>query len=60
MDSLKIPELYVGGFKYYVVEDGGLGQALTAKNKDRTRFLLGELSQEFLSYLENYEIANKK
>jgi hypothetical protein len=60
MDTLKIPELYVGGFKYYVVEDEGLGQALTAKNKDRTRFLLGELAQEFLSYLENYEIANKK
>lgn len=55
MDSLKIPEVYVGGFKYYVVEDGDLAQALTAKNKDRTHFLLGELAQEFLIYIEDYE-----
>lgn len=55
MGSLKIPEVYVGGFKYYVVEDGDLAQALTAKNKDRTHFLLGELAQEFLIYIEDYE-----
>ena len=55
MESLKIPEIYVGGFKYYVVEDEGLAQALTAKNKDRTRFLLGELAQEFLTYTEENE-----
>ena len=55
MESLKIPEQYIGGFKYYVVEDEGLAQALTAKNKDRTRFLLGELAQDFLTYIEENE-----
>lgn len=60
IETLKIPEIYVSGFKYYVVEDEGLAQALNEKNKDRTRFLLGELTQEFLNYLKDYETVDQK
>ena len=55
INSLKIPKEYVNGFKFYVVEDINLAEALTSKNKVRATFILGELSQEFLTYLNSYE-----
>ena len=51
--TFKIPTEYVKGFKFYVVEDVDLAQAIQAKNKSRVTFLLGELAQDFLNYLEN-------
>jgi hypothetical protein len=55
INSLRIPKEYVNGFKFYVVEDINLAEALTSKNKVRATFILGELSQEFLTYLNSYE-----
>ncbi len=52
-DTFKIPKEYVDGFKFYVVEDIDLAQAIQAKNKTRVTFLLGELAQDFLNYLDN-------
>jgi len=51
--TFKIPNEYVDGFKFYVVEDIDLAQAIQAKNKSRVTFLLGELAQDFLNYLNN-------
>lgn len=52
-NTFKIPTEYVKGFKFYVVEDIDLAQAIQAKNKSRVTFLLGELAQDFLNYLNN-------
>jgi hypothetical protein len=52
-DTFKIPSEYVKGFKFYVVEDADLAQAIQAKNKSRVTFLLGELTQDFLNYLND-------
>lgn len=52
-DTFKIPKEYVDGFKFYVVEDIDLAQAIQAKNKSRVTFLLGELAQDFLNFLNN-------
>ncbi len=54
-DTFKIPTEYVEGFKFYVVEDIDLAQAIQAKNKTRVTFLLGELAQDFLNFLNNEE-----
>ena len=52
-DTLKIPELYVDGFKYYVVEDADLATALNQKNKTRATFLLGKLAADFNEFLKD-------
>jgi hypothetical protein len=57
--DLQIPEGFVKGFKYYVVEDETLQKALDAKNRERTRFELGRLAQDFLSYYEQNPISEK-
>lgn len=57
--DLQIPEGFVKGFKYYVVEDETLQKALDAKNRERTRFELGRLAQDFLSYYEQTPISEK-
>lgn len=54
-DTFKIPKEYVEGFKFYVVEDIDLAQAIQAKNKTRVTFLLGEIAQEFLNFLYHEE-----
>ena len=53
INTFKIPAEYVKGFKFYVVEDIDLAQAIQAKNKSRVTFLLGELAQDFLNYLND-------
>ena len=50
--SLLIPEEYVDGFKYYVVEDVSLSNAMKAKNKTQATFLLHQLAVEFLTLKE--------
>ncbi|WP_291119433.1 hypothetical protein [Flavobacterium sp. UBA6135] len=52
-NTLKIPELYVDGFKYYVVEDADLATALNQKNKTRATFLLGKLAADFNEFLKD-------
>jgi hypothetical protein len=38
-----------------VVEDIELAQAIQTKNKSRVAFLLGELAQDFITYLNEHE-----
>jgi hypothetical protein len=57
--DLKIPQEFVKGFKFYVVEDETLQAALDKKNKERTKFELGRLAQDFLSYYEQYNTTDK-
>lgn len=53
MESLKIPELYVEGFKYYVVEDQELATALNQKNKTKATFVLSKLAADFNEFLKD-------
>ena len=46
--TLYIPEEYVDGFIYYVVEDAPFSNAMRDKNKTRATFLLHQLAVEFL------------
>jgi CarboxypepD_reg-like domain len=44
---LKIPKDYVEGFKYYIVEDDGLRDALNRKNKTMAKFLMTGLATDY-------------
>lgn len=50
--TLNIPEEYVDGFIYYVVEDVPFSNAMKAKNKTRATFLLHQLAVDFLNLKE--------
>jgi len=52
INKLKIPEIYVSGFKYYAVEDPKLSQAINADNADRIFIALSDLSIDFLRFLK--------
>ncbi len=49
--KLKIPEEYVKGFWYYVVEDTTFATALNAKNKTMAAFKLAELATKYIDLL---------
>ena len=53
MESLKISELYLEGFKYYVVEDQDLAKALNQKNKTKATFVLSKLAADFNEFLKD-------
>lgn len=53
LETLKIPEIYIEGFKYYCVEEGLLINSLLTKNKEQTSFILTKLALEFNEYLKN-------
>lgn len=44
IETLKIPENFVKGFQYYIVEDAKFAEALKAKNKTMATFLMNELA----------------
>lgn len=46
--TLQIPEEKLEGFLYYVVEDAEFKKALNSKNKTMTKFLLVDLSKNYL------------
>ena len=46
--TLKIPEDKLEGFLYYIVEDAEFKKALKVKNKTMTKFLLVDLSKNYL------------
>lgn len=46
--TLKIPEDKLEGFLYYIVEDADFKKALASKNKTMTKFLLVDLSKNYL------------
>ena len=50
--SLLIPEEYVDGFKYFVVEDVPFSNAMKAKNKTQATFLLHQLAVDYLTLKE--------
>jgi len=50
--TLKIPEDYVDGFDYYIINDADFVRALKAKNKTLTKFLALGLARNYLRDLE--------
>lgn len=56
INTLKIPEIYAEGFRYYAVEDEVIAKALKTKNKEQIRFILGETAQSFLTYLKEHKV----
>lgn len=50
---LAIPGEYVGGFKYYAIENEALVLVLNEKNKLKASFLLGEIAQEYLILIKD-------
>jgi hypothetical protein len=50
--SLLIPEEYVDGFKYYIVDDVPFSNAMKAKNKTQATFLLHQLAVDYLTLKE--------
>ncbi|NNT71888.1 hypothetical protein HKT18_06640 [Flavobacterium sp. IMCC34852] len=50
--KLKIPEEYVKGFWYYVVEDSGFVNAMNLKNKTMATFVLAELAIKYADLLK--------
>jgi hypothetical protein len=48
INVLGIPEIYINGFLFYVVEDYNLAEAVKLKNKTKIEFILLELSKEYL------------
>lgn len=50
--KLKIPEEYVKGFWYYVVEDSRFVNAMNVKNKTMATFVLAELATKYVDLLK--------
>lgn len=46
--NLKIPEEYVKGFQYYILENTSFVRVLNAKNKSMATFLMGELAVKYI------------
>ncbi len=53
IEKLKIPQEYVKGFQYYAVESAELQNALKAKNKTLAKFIMINLSKEYLQTLQS-------
>lgn len=53
VEKLKIPQEYVKGFQYYAVENVDLQNALKAKNKTLAKFLMINLSKEYLQTIQS-------
>ena len=47
IENLQIPELYVRGFLYYIIEDEKFLTLLKSKNKPMTIFFMGELAVKY-------------
>ncbi len=47
VENLQIPELYVRGFLYYIIEDEKFLNLLKSKNKPMTIFFMGELAVKY-------------
>lgn len=52
-ETLKIPELYIEGFKYYIVEETEVVSPLLTNNKEQTSFILTKLAIEFNEFLKD-------
>jgi CarboxypepD_reg-like domain len=52
-ETLKIPELFIEGFKYYIVEEPEVVSPLLTNNKEQTSFILTKLAIEFNEFLKD-------
>lgn len=53
VEKLKIPQEFVKGFQYYAVENIDLQNALKAKNKTLAKFVMINLSKEYLRIIQS-------
>ena len=53
-EELKIPEAYIKGFQYFLVEEEEFVKALLAKNKTLMKYLLPKLALKYNNII-NYE-----
>ena len=63
MNVLKIPEDYVDGFLFYVIENERFVKAMKDKNKTMATFILSELAVEYLKVSElqpSISVKNEK
>jgi CarboxypepD_reg-like domain len=51
IEKLKIPKDYVNGFKYFILDDKHLIEAMNSKNKSLATFLMSELAVKYLKLL---------
>ena len=49
--TLKIPEGYVKGFEYYIVEDAKFAEAIKSKNKTMATFIMNDLALRYKGLL---------
>lgn len=47
IETLKIPEIYISGFQYYIIEDNDFVRALEAKNKTLILFYIKKLALNY-------------
>ena len=52
VETLKIPDEYVDGFLFYIVENEKFSNAMNDKNRVMAAFVLTELATEFLKLKE--------
>jgi len=50
--TLKIPEGYVKGFEYYIVEDAKFAEAVKSKNKTMATFIMNDLAVQYKGLLK--------
>ncbi len=60
IETLKIPEEYVGGFYYFATDNKDLVLSLEAKNIEQVKLKLADLSLAYLLLVEEYELSLKK
>jgi hypothetical protein len=58
IETLKIPDEYIDGFLFYIVENEKFVNAMKDKNKTMATFVLSELAVEYLN-LKEQETSNK-
>lgn len=59
-ETLNIPEDYVDGFLFYIVENEKYTRAMKDKNKTMATFILSELASEYLKLKESELLKNKQ
>ncbi len=53
IETLKIPEIYIRGFQYYIIEDPDFVRALEAKNKTLILFYIKKLALNYSEIISN-------
>ncbi len=59
-DVLKIPNDYIGGFQYYIVEDPDFARALVEKNKPLTMFYIKKLAVDYVDLIQQEQAEAQK